>query len=109
MNDTVKYVKYFQRCHCCQYTKILSYHFYLTNKITIKILTKKQDQSKKKTSFNLPIFSYLQIMKKNKQTSGTAKKKVIKIEDKEPETTEKAPVKVDSLDDEEQGFGGWLR
>ncbi|KAH9642832.1 hypothetical protein HF086_008463, partial [Spodoptera exigua] len=50
-----------------------------------------------------------EIMKKNKQTSGIAKKKTIKVEDKEPETTEKVPVKVDSLDDEEQGFGGWLR
>ncbi|XP_022814631.1 uncharacterized protein LOC111348295 [Spodoptera litura] len=48
-------------------------------------------------------------MKKSKQTLGTAKKKIIKVEDKEPETSEKAPVKVDSLDDEEQGFGGWLR
>uniref|UniRef100_A0A2A4K110 Uncharacterized protein n=2 Tax=Heliothis virescens TaxID=7102 RepID=A0A2A4K110_HELVI len=50
-----------------------------------------------------------EIMKKNKLNSGTAKKKTIKVEEKPTENTENVPVKVDSLDDEEQGFGGWLR
>lgn len=48
-------------------------------------------------------------MKKSKLNSGTAKKKTIKVEEKEADNTENVPVKVDSLDDEEQGFGGWLR
>ncbi|KAJ8730609.1 hypothetical protein PYW08_002022 [Mythimna loreyi] len=50
-----------------------------------------------------------EIMKKSKLNSGTAKKKTIKVEEKESENTENVPVAVDSLDDEEQGFGGWLR
>ncbi|KAJ8721324.1 hypothetical protein PYW07_002099 [Mythimna separata] len=50
-----------------------------------------------------------EIMKKSKLNSGTAKKKTIKVEEKETENTENTPVAVDSLDDEEQGFGGWLR
>ncbi|XP_075974395.1 exit protein of rhodopsin and TRP A [Anticarsia gemmatalis] len=50
-----------------------------------------------------------EIMKKNKTSNGAAKKKAVKVDDKEAASTEQAPVKVDSLDDEEQGFGGWLR
>lgn len=48
-------------------------------------------------------------MKKNKHYSGIAKKKTISAEEKEATGSEQAPVKVDTLDDEEQGFGGWLR
>ncbi|KAL0831526.1 hypothetical protein ABMA28_002320 [Loxostege sticticalis] len=49
-------------------------------------------------------------MKKNKQSSGQAKRKTTKAaETKESLNTEKASEKPDPLDDEEQGFGGWLR
>lgn len=48
-------------------------------------------------------------MKKAKNASGGAKKKTLKAEEKEAGTSETTPVKVDSLDDEDQGFGGWLR
>lgn len=49
------------------------------------------------------------IMKKTKLNSGATKKNTVKVEEKQTEKTEQAPVKVDSLDVEEQGFGGWLR
>ncbi|CAB3223175.1 unnamed protein product [Arctia plantaginis] len=48
-------------------------------------------------------------MKKNKLNSGADKKNTIKVEEKQSEQSEQTPVKVDLLDDEEQGFGGWLR
>lgn len=46
-------------------------------------------------------------MKKTKQSSGI-KKKSAKVEEV-PEETNKNVAKTDSLDDEDQGFGGWLR
>ncbi|XP_028168199.1 uncharacterized protein LOC114358427 [Ostrinia furnacalis] len=49
-------------------------------------------------------------MKKNRQSSGQSKRKSTKVADsKESEKTDKVGVKPDSLDDEDQGFGGWLR
>ncbi|KAJ0175776.1 hypothetical protein K1T71_008935 [Dendrolimus kikuchii] len=69
--------------------------------------------------FYLPIESYLirarclsvcsvRIMKRNKNTNGSNKKRTVKVEEKEP-TDIDTEVKPDSLDEEEQGFGGWLR
>lgn len=51
----------------------------------------------------------VQIMKKsiNKQTSGN-KGKTVKPENK-ADVIKHTTTKIDSLDDEEQGFGGWLR
>ncbi|XP_063365024.1 uncharacterized protein LOC134653566 [Cydia amplana] len=48
-------------------------------------------------------------MTKNKPPKSRTTKKSVKIlEDKETDKLE-VPVKTDSLDDEDQGFGGWLR
>ncbi|XP_047994890.1 uncharacterized protein LOC125233072 [Leguminivora glycinivorella] len=48
-------------------------------------------------------------MTKNKQPKSRTTKKFVKIvENKETENSE-VPVKTDSLDDEDQGFGGWLK
>ncbi|CAG9785755.1 unnamed protein product [Diatraea saccharalis] len=47
---------------------------------------------------------------KKKHSSGQNKRKLTKtLESSESEKQDKAENKVDSLDDEEQGFGGWLR
>ncbi|XP_060803607.1 uncharacterized protein LOC132902477 [Amyelois transitella] len=48
-------------------------------------------------------------MKKNKQNNGTSKKKTEQQKVEENSGDEKNVAKVDSLDDEDQGFGGWLR
>ncbi|KAG6461632.1 hypothetical protein O3G_MSEX012755 [Manduca sexta] len=47
-------------------------------------------------------------MKKSKQHGGN-KRKTGKVEEKSQESTDQLATKVDSLDDDEQGFGGWLR
>lgn len=46
---------------------------------------------------------------KKKLNHGATKRKTVKVtEDKEPENTNYNPVKVTTLDEEDQGFGGWL-
>ncbi|KAI8422717.1 hypothetical protein MSG28_006482 [Choristoneura fumiferana] len=47
-------------------------------------------------------------MKKNKPAKTNGTKKSVKISDTESEKLEKSS-KVDSLDDEDQNFGGWLK
>lgn len=57
---------------------------------------------------NYFVFVILDIMKK-KLNHGATKRKTVKVtEDKEPENTNNNPVKVTTLDEEDQGFGGWL-
>lgn len=47
-------------------------------------------------------------MKKNKNNNSAKHKSVKVAEEKDSDNTEQA-VQTESLDDEEQGFGGWLR
>ncbi|XP_059055573.1 uncharacterized protein LOC131849510 [Achroia grisella] len=49
------------------------------------------------------------IMKKNKQINGSTKRRQEKIEVKETNSGDNRLEKFDVLDDEEQGFSGWLR
>lgn len=46
---------------------------------------------------------------KKKLNHGSSKKRTIKIVEETESVTEKPNIKVDYLDDEDQGFGGWLK
>ncbi|XP_053612394.1 uncharacterized protein Xport-A [Plodia interpunctella] len=48
-------------------------------------------------------------MKKNRHTNGSAKKKAVQDTPEANPDDDKNIANVDSIDDEDHGFGGWLR